>query len=1288
MASPVRVFISCRDIVQGSYFEVLFHQLPDGAVPKLAADRKFVVDGKSARVSLTTDSGLAHYPARVNDMFRQADVVVLLYNKTQRESFEGLGALYDFVSGPVRDFDPATFVLLGIVPAQHAPGELPHIISPQEVESCCSQFGASFTDLDAREKPKSLDDLWTFLIRSHWTRISSGAASSASIGAHTAPSSGSYVSLGSSNSSGAQGANSSSGSSSGSILSPRGTNSVANREEATLHAMLTNLMTRRETTEELTKAMAQLTAKKTEKMIKSAQKEVMSSSSSSKRDLLTVSPSRIDHFNVTLLTPTVLTFTISTSSKTPIQWTIIEPENVTNAHFFSIHESSGTVSKSKPVTVSIHCTFYQASEISRFIVVDSPQEGIVTPLLFLRVAAPLQPREPASHWAIDRKSISIGFRIASTPSANVYRATLYGAVVAVKEWNLDSQTGLAPPAFYTEWDAFVRLKHPNLAQFLGGGKERGEAFMVLEYLKYGQLGNFLHNPPPRNVVRTIDLRLRMATGLAKAMAYLHSQRMLHRDLTSANVLVDSDCSVKLGDFGEARAHANASAEYSHSLDWTAPELLGAENGAQNGAQIHTTKSDVFSFGVILWEFGAERAPARTLADVKNGILPSLPLDIKTRYPQFGDLVAQCTHIEPEMRPSFDDIVFKLESIRQSGPAALVPTAVAKSAISKEPPKYTPNADGSAPNPGSIVTTPSRILYRGQLQGNVNQGSPQNANQNNSTSSSHQSPPGSPSTQQNTSSPYHKPGQPGYQPLKVVDSVILPEMSLGPGQIAPDPNQKLSYTEVKPISPRLHQQVPIQIRNAYPISPASPRPLSLTQTAANGVMPSSAPYMPPSTNSNAEGMHTGSQYSNQSTSESNHLYSHVSPYSSIQENPATALMGASLISGPRDGEMKNFPENSASTTSPHLQTHHNRVGSNNSGDSNNSNSSGGGLILPAAVPLTAPPGNGSYPSSTTTPTFKLPSSTPKHSVGAQGASGAPRSDYSPLSANQAPSLLRFPSMSKFNGAQPSLTSPPPLVSPHGTQEQQNLNFTSTPSLSVVSPRSNQTTANAKDDNLLNWASEAYTTTENEEVLTQQNANFGVSSPSKGAGSPSSPRDAPSPLRRAPSQSLFSRPSIGPGAPNRNPSNTVSTGSNASQMSPNASPRSPNGQIQSNHHAGAPNRTVSVVQLPNPPPQASILPQSTSIPSITAPHTNQLQIQPTALSPRSMTLTSNSPFVPAPFFPRPVSPRNETPATTNPQIPAMQVTHQQSVLMTPSPAVIQSNNFAIDSPFDLDSPFDDI
>lgn len=654
MTSPVRVFMSCGDVVVGSFFEVLFHhlQLLDGAVPKMAQDRVWLVDQTKVRLSLTTDSGLTQYPSRINDMYKQADVIVLVVSPCDRTAFDAVPALIDHITGPVRDFTPVTIILLSLTPPGAA--NKATVVSSQEIESYSTQYGAAKYELDASNGRKEADDFWFFVARTH-------LATSRLNASRAAPT----------------------------------------LKEDALTALLTTMLHKKESDLELMAAMAAIAPKKAEKLLKAAIK------ASGKRDPLNASPTKVECANASLVQPLLWTITLTNTSKAPVNWSLLDSAQITPQYFFSVADAagatSGTLAKGKSIPLTVCCTFYQPAEISRAIVVDctSPQEpGALPAVFFVNAVAPLQPRDSISPWIIDRKAISIGFRISSTAHATVYRSTLYGAVVAVKEWHFHASFHSTPEEFTLEWDAFIKLKHPNIAQFLGGNSDNGQAFLVLEYLKHGQLSNFLHNPPPRGVIRTFDLRLKMATDLAKAMAYLHSQKMLHKDLRSSNVHVGEDCTVKIGDFGEyCNPQTIQAATDTGSLDWTAPEVL-----ASGG---YSTKSDVFAFGVILWEFGAERLPARTLADIKTAALPGLPMDIKTRYPAFVELVNQCTASAPENRPTFDEVVDLLEAIRAAGPVAYTASPITKptNVAKPEPPRYVQQAGGGAAAASQAVASP-------------------------------------------------------------------------------------------------------------------------------------------------------------------------------------------------------------------------------------------------------------------------------------------------------------------------------------------------------------------------------------------------------------------------------------------------------------------------------------------------------------------------------------------------------------------------------------------------------
>jgi serine/threonine protein kinase len=157
--------------------------------------------------------------------------------------------------------------------------------------------------------------------------------------------------------------------------------------------------------------------------------------------------------------------------------------------------------------------------------------------------------------------------------------------------------------------------------------------------------------------------------VAKGMEHLASNCIVHRDLASRNILISSQRVCKIGDFGMARHMENSGDVYErHSRNtkvpvrWMAPEVL-VENS-------FTTKSDVFSFGILMWEIVTlGSTPYRHLktdqiiqAVARNGERPERP---EYCHELLYNIMSSCWSHEPNQRPSFQELVAKLDGLLMS-----------------------------------------------------------------------------------------------------------------------------------------------------------------------------------------------------------------------------------------------------------------------------------------------------------------------------------------------------------------------------------------------------------------------------------------------------------------------------------------------------------------------------------------------------------------------------------------------------------------------------------------------
>ncbi|KAL6649546.1 hypothetical protein ACP70R_013770 [Stipagrostis hirtigluma subsp. patula] len=188
----------------------------------------------------------------------------------------------------------------------------------------------------------------------------------------------------------------------------------------------------------------------------------------------------------------------------------------------------------------------------------------------------------------------------------VYRGVLAGGeVVAVKD--LFDHKGQAEKEFKVEVEAIGKVRHKHLVGLIGYCAEGPKRMLVYEFVENGNLEQWLHGDVGPVSPLTWDIRMKIAIGTAKGIAYLHEglePKVVHRDIKSSNILLDKKWNPKVSDFGMAKVLGPGSSYVTTrvmgTFGYVAPEY--ASTGMLNES------SDIYSFGVLLMELISGRSP--------------------------------------------------------------------------------------------------------------------------------------------------------------------------------------------------------------------------------------------------------------------------------------------------------------------------------------------------------------------------------------------------------------------------------------------------------------------------------------------------------------------------------------------------------------------------------------------------------------------------------------------------------------------------------------------------------
>ncbi|KAJ3094755.1 hypothetical protein HDU97_007628 [Phlyctochytrium planicorne] len=305
--------------------------------------------------------------------------------------------------------------------------------------------------------------------------------------------------------------------------------------------------------------------------------------------------------------------------------------------------------------------------------------------------------------------------------SDVFRARYANDLVCVKRFKVQSLSQAQETKLFNDIKTLAAINHPRIVRVMGsvvwqdgafgqsGWKEYG---IIVEYIPVGTLRDFYLaspiSPPP------LASRLSIALDIATGMEFLHKSSILHRKLTSKNILLvkgEKGMQAKISDHGLDAIRTNTlttglatkghSSNQVEDIIWMAPELHKLRVK-------QTTACDVFSFGVVLSELESWTGPFTqsmeafqykdlfSLLSTQN-MIPDLSFSATTP-PQLSSLITQCLSIDPSSRPTFSQIVKTLESILQTpqpstttSPNVYPPPVYGAKAAASQPTKPSPAA---------------------------------------------------------------------------------------------------------------------------------------------------------------------------------------------------------------------------------------------------------------------------------------------------------------------------------------------------------------------------------------------------------------------------------------------------------------------------------------------------------------------------------------------------------------------------------------------------------------------
>ncbi|KAL4843282.1 hypothetical protein H8958_008952 [Nasalis larvatus] len=263
-------------------------------------------------------------------------------------------------------------------------------------------------------------------------------------------------------------------------------------------------------------------------------------------------------------------------------------------------------------------------------------------------------------WEIDPSELAFIKEIGSGQFGVVHlgewRSHIQVAIKAINEGSMSEED------FIEEAKVMTKLSHSKLVQLYGVCTQRKPLYIVTEFMENGCLLNYLREN--KGKLRK-EMLLSVCQDICEGMEYLERNGCIHRDLAARNCLVSSTCTVKISDFGMTRYVLDD--EYVSSfgskfpIKWSPPEVFLFNK--------YSSKSDVWSFGVLMWEVFTEgKMPFENKSNLQ--VVEAISEGFRLYRPHLApmsiyEVMYSCWHEKPKGRPTFAELLRALTEIAET-----------------------------------------------------------------------------------------------------------------------------------------------------------------------------------------------------------------------------------------------------------------------------------------------------------------------------------------------------------------------------------------------------------------------------------------------------------------------------------------------------------------------------------------------------------------------------------------------------------------------------------------------